>query len=217
MLRGPGHTNLQVQRTYTGGKRDPGSSGGHENHVTFFFSSRRRHTRLTCDWSSDVCSSDLSAAANTGVSAHDGAPATASPTTTAGPIAYHPSPSASATVKGGRPPRSAAPSARTTCAPATTIGTYAGGRRKSIGTKTSCTGDVRPSSTSNSTVRMATSSTPSPRALTAEKPVCGSANATAAAATTNATTTASSVQSSRRLYGGGTGAPAGRRSPAVRR
>src|SRR5690242_21681789 len=26
----------------------------------FFFSSRRRHTRLTCDWSSDVCSSDLS-------------------------------------------------------------------------------------------------------------------------------------------------------------
>src|SRR5690242_21711533 len=27
----------------------------------FFFSSRRRHTRLTCDWSSDVCSSDLNA------------------------------------------------------------------------------------------------------------------------------------------------------------
>src|SRR5690242_11244039 len=27
--------------------------------VWFFFSSRRRHTRLTCDWSSDVCSSDL--------------------------------------------------------------------------------------------------------------------------------------------------------------
>ena len=25
------------------------------------FSSRRRHTRLTCDWSSDVCSSDLKA------------------------------------------------------------------------------------------------------------------------------------------------------------
>src|SRR6266571_6362820 len=24
----------------------------------FFFSSSRRHTRLTCDWSSDVCSSD---------------------------------------------------------------------------------------------------------------------------------------------------------------
>src|SRR5258706_10439784 len=27
----------------------------------FFFSSRRRHTRLVSDWSSDVCSSDLSA------------------------------------------------------------------------------------------------------------------------------------------------------------
>src|SRR6266480_3950040 len=27
--------------------------------VFFFFSSRRRHTILTCDWSSDVCSSDL--------------------------------------------------------------------------------------------------------------------------------------------------------------
>src|SRR5256885_4206007 len=26
----------------------------------FFFSSRRRHTRLQGDWSSDVCSSDLS-------------------------------------------------------------------------------------------------------------------------------------------------------------
>src|SRR5438034_3076409 len=25
---------------------------------TFFFSSRRRHTRSLCDWSSDVCSSD---------------------------------------------------------------------------------------------------------------------------------------------------------------
>src|SRR5215204_5529540 len=27
--------------------------------VYFFFSSRRRHTRSLCDWSSDVCSSDL--------------------------------------------------------------------------------------------------------------------------------------------------------------
>src|SRR5256885_4085691 len=27
--------------------------------VRFFFSSRRRHTRLQGDWSSDVCSSDL--------------------------------------------------------------------------------------------------------------------------------------------------------------
>src|SRR5436190_18484763 len=30
-----------------------------EKHVFFFFSSRRRHTRSLCDWSSDVCSSDL--------------------------------------------------------------------------------------------------------------------------------------------------------------
>src|SRR5882672_12651315 len=31
--------------------------------VFFFFSSRRRHTRSLCDWSSDVCSSDLLEAA----------------------------------------------------------------------------------------------------------------------------------------------------------
>src|SRR2546426_9055406 len=29
------------------------------NVIFFFFSSRRRHTRLQGDWSSDVCSSDL--------------------------------------------------------------------------------------------------------------------------------------------------------------
>src|SRR3989475_7515724 len=29
------------------------------NFIFFFFSSRRRHTRFDCDWSSDVCSSDL--------------------------------------------------------------------------------------------------------------------------------------------------------------
>src|SRR5207302_2653288 len=29
--------------------------------VFFFFSSRRRHTRFSRDWSSDVCSSDLTA------------------------------------------------------------------------------------------------------------------------------------------------------------
>src|SRR5205085_8275818 len=34
--------------------------------IFFFFSSRRRHTRFDCDWSSDVCSSDLS-------DQHDGA------------------------------------------------------------------------------------------------------------------------------------------------
>src|SRR2546430_7056736 len=32
--------------------------------MRFFFSSRRRHTRFDCDWSSDVCSSDLNATRN---------------------------------------------------------------------------------------------------------------------------------------------------------
>src|SRR5256886_3700233 len=31
----------------------------HDDIFFFFFSSRRRHTRFDCDWSSDVCSSDL--------------------------------------------------------------------------------------------------------------------------------------------------------------
>src|SRR5947207_15247812 len=34
----------------------------------FFFSSRRRHTRSLCDWSSDVCSSDLTIPAAAGQS-----------------------------------------------------------------------------------------------------------------------------------------------------
>src|SRR2546430_12384395 len=33
--------------------------GGSAAGEIFFFSSRRRHTRCGCDWSSDVCSSDL--------------------------------------------------------------------------------------------------------------------------------------------------------------
>src|SRR5256886_4770518 len=33
--------------------------GGFVMIFVFFFSSRRRHTRFDCDWSSDVCSSDL--------------------------------------------------------------------------------------------------------------------------------------------------------------
>src|SRR5256886_9285223 len=33
--------------------------------LSFFFSSRRRHTRFDCDWSSDVCSSDLGKFART--------------------------------------------------------------------------------------------------------------------------------------------------------
>src|SRR5260370_42381658 len=35
----------------------------------FFFSSRRRHTRFKCDWSSDVCSSDLDLVGSTALSA----------------------------------------------------------------------------------------------------------------------------------------------------
>src|SRR6266571_6010743 len=35
-------------------EKDPLGQGAY----VFFFSSRRRHTRVTCDWSSDVCSSD---------------------------------------------------------------------------------------------------------------------------------------------------------------
>src|SRR5689334_24142807 len=34
----------------------------------FFFSSRRRHTRWNCDWSSDVCSSDLTGNASSVIS-----------------------------------------------------------------------------------------------------------------------------------------------------
>src|SRR2546427_7582482 len=37
---------------------------------TFFFSSRRRHTRFDCDWSSDVCSSDLHLDVVAGLEAH---------------------------------------------------------------------------------------------------------------------------------------------------
>src|SRR5439155_13185629 len=37
---------------------------GSDTNMAFFFSSRRRHTRWPRDWSSDVCSSDLTVAAN---------------------------------------------------------------------------------------------------------------------------------------------------------
>src|SRR5256886_8316764 len=38
---------------------EEGLACGHGDIGFFFFSSRRRHTRFDCDWSSDVCSSDL--------------------------------------------------------------------------------------------------------------------------------------------------------------
>src|SRR2546430_5737531 len=44
---------MRSSQLFTGRVRDPGSP------ELFFFSSRRRHTRFDCDWSSDVCSSDL--------------------------------------------------------------------------------------------------------------------------------------------------------------
>src|SRR2546429_10012173 len=41
--------------------------------LVFFFSSRRRHTRCSRDWSSDVCSSDLEIRRKIGVSFPGGA------------------------------------------------------------------------------------------------------------------------------------------------
>src|SRR5690242_241069 len=37
---------------------DPAPGWNAQLEALFLFASRRRHTRLTCDWSSDVCSSD---------------------------------------------------------------------------------------------------------------------------------------------------------------
>src|SRR5690606_39737321 len=49
-----------------GRRADSGCSGrrvaGFVRSLLFFFSSRRRHTRFSRDWSSDVCSSDLTSA-----------------------------------------------------------------------------------------------------------------------------------------------------------
>src|SRR2546430_10230732 len=53
-------------RPRSGGVRIKPAGQGYEQPIAeevvdafFFFSSRRRHTRFDCDWSSDVCSSDL--------------------------------------------------------------------------------------------------------------------------------------------------------------
>src|SRR5438270_6692647 len=65
----------QMAHWSSGNKQGVGTSNSLNSHVwftlgsdgalnevyypTFFFSSRRRHTSFDCDWSSDVCSSDL--------------------------------------------------------------------------------------------------------------------------------------------------------------
>src|SRR5690242_2582665 len=53
--------NLRLLLLRSGGEIacDPSMSARIAPDEVFFFSSRRRHTSLTCDWSSDVCSSDL--------------------------------------------------------------------------------------------------------------------------------------------------------------
>src|SRR2546430_4685669 len=51
MSQGSGAPNL--------GSRGRNRESFNNVHNLFFFSSRRRHTRFDCDWSSDVCSSDL--------------------------------------------------------------------------------------------------------------------------------------------------------------
>src|SRR5690606_39658462 len=40
-------------------RRSATAQSSHGTFSSFFFSSRRRHTRFSRDWSSDVCSSDL--------------------------------------------------------------------------------------------------------------------------------------------------------------
>src|SRR3972149_10737015 len=42
--------------------------------LNYIFSSRRRHTRFDCDWSSDVCSSDLCLSKDTKMWYHNGTP-----------------------------------------------------------------------------------------------------------------------------------------------
>src|SRR5260221_1956459 len=49
----------QMRPSYVGAPRQTRGSVSERPSCCFFFSSRRRHTRSLCDWSSDVCSSDL--------------------------------------------------------------------------------------------------------------------------------------------------------------
>src|SRR5246127_563429 len=58
--RDPPPTALAPARpALQGGRAHAACSGAWDSGVSFFFPSRRRHTRCSRDWSSDVCSSDL--------------------------------------------------------------------------------------------------------------------------------------------------------------
>src|SRR2546430_11578206 len=50
---------INAMRPGSCGTAAPGIHSVVSDESCFFFSSRRRHTRFDCDWSSDVCSSDL--------------------------------------------------------------------------------------------------------------------------------------------------------------
>src|SRR2546430_8479115 len=59
-VEGVSMTQADCQRPVEGVIRAFVCKGVHAQMLLFFFfSSRRRHTRFDCDWSSDVCSSDL--------------------------------------------------------------------------------------------------------------------------------------------------------------
>src|SRR5260370_846354 len=51
------HTRFECAKCDRASHRIVGTARDY-GHCAFFFSSRRRHTRFKCDWSSDVCSSD---------------------------------------------------------------------------------------------------------------------------------------------------------------
>src|SRR4051794_41269133 len=88
-------------------------------HRIFFFSSRRRHTRWTGDWSSDVCSSDLDLAAS-GVHVLDHEP-DGSP----------PDPGVTATAHGARQVEEIG---RASCRERVKIGGVGGSLKKKLGT-----------------------------------------------------------------------------------
>src|SRR3712207_6553742 len=54
-----GHLGLDVGGGWSDRTWGVSHAGGNGPSASFFFSSRRRHTRYWRDWSSDVCSSDL--------------------------------------------------------------------------------------------------------------------------------------------------------------